>query len=223
MQPLDHRQRPRRGRDQLPRPLAEPQRELQHVEGGFAIAPLRDLVAPCGLELRPAQAFRIVGGEHLADRAVRPFQPLSRRDPFRALLQRRGPQQAGLAFHHHLARIVRGFADQRDAAMGAVRPWRDAMHHRPHPFRAGAGLAGAASAQHQPGGPRPAVVAGLAMLLMRMREDRKVMIQPVLRPQARLVQIRLRQSGCGQTLQCGAQARDGIRRRLRADRRHCFH
>jgi hypothetical protein len=34
-------------------------------------------------------------------------------------------------------------------------------------------FAGAATAQHQPGGPRPAIVAGLAVLLMRMRETEK--------------------------------------------------
>jgi hypothetical protein len=59
-----------------------------------------------------------------------------------------------------------------------------------------------------------------AMLLMRVRENRKVMMQPAARSQARFRQIRFRQSGCGQRLQCGAQARDGIRRRLKAGHRH---
>jgi hypothetical protein len=90
---------------------------------------------------------------------------------------------------------MRRLADQRDAAMRTAGPWRNAMHHRPHPFRAGPGLAGAAPAEHQPGGPRPAIIACVAILLMRMREHRKIMMQPARRPQARLAQPGFRQFG----------------------------
>ena len=78
-QPLQQRDRPRRGGDELARPRAQPQAELQHVEGGFGIAPLGQFVAPGGVELRPAQAFGIVGREGFRHRAVRPFQPAARR------------------------------------------------------------------------------------------------------------------------------------------------
>ena len=73
-QPLEQRDRPRRGGDHLPRPLAKAQPELQHVEGCFGMTPLGEFVAPGGGELRPAQAFRIFGRERLRDRAVRPFE-----------------------------------------------------------------------------------------------------------------------------------------------------
>lgn len=217
-QPLDQRQRPRRRGDQLPRPGAEPQPELQHVEAGFGVAPFRQLVAPRRLELRTAQTIRIVGGEHLADRAVRPFQPLAGGDPFRALAARRDPQQAGFAFHHHLAGVVPAFADQRDPAVRPRRIRRRAGHHRPHPFGAGAGLAGAAAAEHQPGSPRRTVVAGIRRLLMRMREDGEIILQVSQRPEAGLAQEALGQSRRRQTSQCGAQAPDGIHRHRRASR-----
>ncbi len=47
------------GGDHLARPRAEAERELQHVEGRVGMAPLGELVAPGGGELRAAQAFRI--------------------------------------------------------------------------------------------------------------------------------------------------------------------
>ena len=52
------------------------------------------------------------------------------------------------------------------------------MRQRAHPFRAEPGLAGAAPAEHQPGGPRTAVVGVRRRLLMRMRERGEVTIQP---------------------------------------------
>ena len=74
-QPLQQRDRPRRGGDQLTRMRPEPQAELQHVEGGLRLPPFGQLVAPGGVELRPAQAFRVLGREGFRHRAVRPFQP----------------------------------------------------------------------------------------------------------------------------------------------------
>ena len=78
---LDQRDRLRRRGDKLARSRAEAQTELQVVEGLVGPAPLRQLVAPGGVELRPAQLLGIVGGERGGHRAVRPFQPPPRRKP----------------------------------------------------------------------------------------------------------------------------------------------
>ena len=69
--------RPRRRRHHRPRPLAEPQRELQHVPGRLALLPLGELVAPGAVELRPAQRLRVARREDLRHRPVRPDQPLA--------------------------------------------------------------------------------------------------------------------------------------------------
>ncbi len=161
-QALDQRDRPRRGGDELARPRAEPQAELQHVEGRFRVPPLGELVAPGGVELRPAQLFRVFGRERLRHRAVRPFQPPPRRDPDRPLGARRHPQQPRRALDHHLAHVVLAFADERDVPMPARRHKAACRARRAHPFGAEPRLAGAAPAQHQPGGPGAAVVGGAA-------------------------------------------------------------
>ncbi len=70
-QPLDQRDRPRRGGDELARARAQPQAELQHVEGRVGVAPLGELVAPGGVELRPAQLLGVLGRERVGHRAVR--------------------------------------------------------------------------------------------------------------------------------------------------------
>ena len=153
---------------------AEPQAELQVVEGLVGGAPLRQLVAPGGVELRPAQLFGVVGGERGRHRAVRPFQPAPRRAPLWPLAARRVTQDSGRAFDHHLAGVVRGLADQRDVqrALLGIRPGANRL--RPHPFGAEPCLAGAAAAEHQPGGPRPAIVGGARRLLMRVGERDEV-------------------------------------------------
>ena len=66
-------------------------------------------------------------------------------------------EQSGDALDHHLAHVVLGFADQRDARGFFGRERRQPQRLRAHPFRAGAGLAGAAAADHQPGVPGLAV------------------------------------------------------------------
>ncbi len=58
-QPLDQRDRARRGGDKLPRPQTETQPELQHVECRIDMAPLGKLVAPRGIELRAAQLLGV--------------------------------------------------------------------------------------------------------------------------------------------------------------------
>ena len=117
---LQQRDRPRRGGDHLPRPLAKAQPELQHIERCFGMAPLGELIEPGGGKLRPAQTFLIFRREHLRHRAVRPFQPPPRRDPLRPLVVPIKREQAGDALDHHLAHIVLGLADQRDARRGIV-------------------------------------------------------------------------------------------------------
>jgi hypothetical protein len=62
-------------------------------------------------------------------------------------------EQPGNAFDHHLARVVFGFADQRDARHRLARERRQAERLRANPFGSGAGLAGAAAADHQPDQP----------------------------------------------------------------------
>ena len=108
--------------------------------------PLRQLVAPRVRELRAAQALRLLRRKRLRHRAVFPFETPPRRDPLRPLVVRVDGENAGHALDHHLAHVVFGLADERDAR-AAVR------RHRPHPFGAGARLARAAPAEDQPGAP----------------------------------------------------------------------
>ena len=180
---LQQRVRPRRGGDQLPRLGAEPQAELQHVERVLRIAPFRHLVRPRAAELRPAQAFRIVGGKCLRDLAVAPFQPFSRRLPHRPLVPAMHRQQSGDALDHHLAHVVLGLADQRDMRgfFGGER--RQPQRLRANPFGAGAGLAGAAAADHQPGVPGFSGWREIGRGLMSVGEDFPMLKEEVDLPQ----------------------------------------
>ena len=67
-------------------------------------------------------------------------------------------KDAGHTLDHHLADVVLVFANKSDAGATVGR-------HRPHPFGAGAGLAGAAAAEDQPGAP-----VGNELTLMIVRE-----------------------------------------------------
>ena len=222
-QPLDEWDRPRRRGDELARPAADPQAELQHVERRFRMAPFGEFVAPRGIELRAAQRFRILGREGLCHRAVRPFQPAPRRNPGGPLRARRNLQDSGDAFDHHLADIVLALADQRDMAVAALGIGRRAMRRGVDPLGAEPCLAGAAPAQHQPGGPRlaigsPAVVGGLRRVLVRMRQRREVTARPQRLHERPLARPCLLQSGFAQKAVCVAQVRDGIHRCLGACR-----
>ena len=77
-------------------------------------------------------------------------------------------QQAGNTLDHHLARVVLGLADQRDARMRII------DCDLAHPFGAGARLAGAAATENEPGGPVRAAVGALRCKLMLVRETRKI-------------------------------------------------
>jgi len=79
-------------------------------------------------------------------------------------------QQAGDALDHHFARLVLGLPNQRDVRFRIARD-------RAHPFSAGAGLAGAAAAEDQPGGPIGATVGERRRDLVVMRENWKIGIQ----------------------------------------------
>ena len=93
-QPLDERDRARRCRHDLARALAEAQAELQHVPGAVRARPFRQLVAPCGVELRAAQAVRVAGGKQPGARAVGPFQFILVLHETRALILRVNAHQA---------------------------------------------------------------------------------------------------------------------------------
>ena len=147
-QPLDQRDRPRRGGDHLPRPLAKAQSELQHVEGCFGMTPLGELVRPGGGKLRAAQALRIFRRKHLRDRAVRPFQPPARRNPVAAARRARCT-----ASRPETPSIITSRASCSVSPISAMRACGSSSAMLAHPFGAGAGLAGAAPAEDQPGGP----------------------------------------------------------------------
>jgi hypothetical protein len=143
----------RRGGHHHLRPGSEPQRELQDVPGPLRPAPLGELVAPGGIELRSAQALRVISGKHLRNGTVGPDELVSRDIELRPLARRMHAEQAGHAFHHHAAHLGDGLADQRDAAARGRRQGRVTLHLRADPFGAGTRLARTAAAQHQPGAP----------------------------------------------------------------------
>ena len=139
--------------------------------------------------------------------AVRPFEPAARRDPDRAAAPRAmHREQAGDALDHHLAHLVLGLADQRDARCRSA-----IAATRAHPFGAGARLAGAAPADHQPGRPRRAVGSEFGRPLVAVREHRPVGLERVtlLPAQRRHERRRLARR---QKRQFFAQVRNGIRR-----------
>ena len=134
--------------------------ELQHVPGvASAWRHLRELVAPGGVELRPAQALGVLGGEDLRDRAVRPDQPPARRLPVAA--GRGGDARRGARTRLRPSPRARRRRSRRPGRSG--RPARPRMvrpeRHGAHPFGAGARLAGAAAAEDQPGAARAARAA----------------------------------------------------------------
>ena len=97
-----------------PRVPAEPQAELQHVPGLPGVLPLGEFVAPGEVELRAAQAFRVLRGEDVGDRAVRPDEPAAR-DLEGRTAAAGDPADAGGAVDHDLAGVSQRLRDQRDA------------------------------------------------------------------------------------------------------------
>ena len=71
----------------------------------------------------------------------------------RALGRRVDRQQAGQALDHHAAHLADGLADEGDAARALPADAAAPSGARAHPLGAGARLAGAAAAEHEPGAP----------------------------------------------------------------------
>ena len=83
-------------------------------------------------------------------------------------------EHARHALDHHLAHVVLGLPDQRDAADRARGERRQPQSKAPHPARARPGFSGAATAEKQPRRPRPAVVgAGRRQLGLYGRKARR--------------------------------------------------
>ena len=169
-EPPDQRDRPRRRRDGLARAVAQAQPELQHVPGLLRVAPLAELVRPGGLELRPAQAIRVLGREGVRDGARRPFEPAQRRLPLRPLGCGRDREEPGRAVDHHVAHVGHGLADERDAPDALRRDAAKPADEARHPRGAGARLAGAAPAEEEPGVPGRVLVRAASDAGRRGRE-----------------------------------------------------
>ena len=93
---------------------AEPHPKHQHVPG-LRIAPGGELVAPCRVVLRTAQAFRLIGRIGGGHRTVGPRQPALAGLVKRARIRRNG-QNAGCALNHNIARVGRSRPHQGDSA-----------------------------------------------------------------------------------------------------------
>ena len=131
---------------------AETEPELQHVPGARRALPAAELVAPGGVELRTAQAFRILGGKELRDRAVRPDELAFRDFEVRAFVRCVDRHQAGDALDHDGADMGLRRTNEGNAAGGRfVRP--EPERDRAHPLGASARFAGAAAAEIGPGAP----------------------------------------------------------------------
>ena len=139
---------------------------------------------PGGVELRPAQAIRILGGESLGDGALRPFEPAQRRLPPRPL----GPgRRASAPRGPRPSRRARRRASRRRArcASRAARRCRGLpAGHAVHPLGAGPGLAGAAPAEHEPGVPGGGLV-GRALMRAAVSDEGLIKELPRRRRQRR--------------------------------------
>ena len=118
------------------------------------MAPLAELVRPGGLELRPAERIGVLGREGVGDGAGRPFEAAQRRLPARPLARRRHGEKPRGPADHDVAHVGKRLADKRDAPDPRLLRARVAGDHVADPFGPGAGLAGAASAEEEPGCPR---------------------------------------------------------------------
>ena len=208
-QPLDQRDRPRRGGDHLARAVAEPQPELQHVEG------LRRHGATW--RARRTRRRRIAGRAGFPDLRPKKHEP-PRRCSIRAggatasrAGARRGDaaHQAGHALDHHLAHVVLGLADQRDAARGAQckarrqAPARAPSRRRAASCRRRARRASATWSRRRRCWRRPAAPGGV-------RERDEIMVELPSCRRSAAVPASPPPAGLPGTPQCGAQARHGI-------------
>ena len=148
-QALDQRDRPRRGGDELARARAQPQAELQHVEGGVRHS--------ATWRARRTRRRRIA-----ARAAARGPRPRRRRPPRRSAIPGGGASRsiagarcaamcAGCRTGPSIITSRTSCSVSPTSAMRAVRRAgirRMAVHQRAHELGAGARLAGAAPAQH---------------------------------------------------------------------------
>jgi hypothetical protein len=98
------------------------------------LAPGAELIGPCRVMLRTAQAFRFIGRIGGGDRTVGPRQSALAGLVKRALRTGRNGQNAGCALNHNVARIGRSRPHQGD-------PTTPRLDLRAHPFGAATGLA----------------------------------------------------------------------------------
>ena len=152
---LQHAHVARRGGHADLRVVAQPQTELQHVPRILPALPLRQLVHPRAVELRPAQGLRLACRVDHRLRAVGPDEALARRLPERTAVGRRTGEDAAVAEDHDLARLVEGLADDRHALAAARLQRTRTFDLRAHPFGPGARLARAAAAEDHPCPPVP--------------------------------------------------------------------
>ena len=126
--------------------MAHAEAELEHVPG-FGVAPGGQLVAPGRMELGPAQAVGLVGGEGGGDDAVGPGEAALGRLIGGALVGVAHGEDAAVALDHDVAGVGGGRGDEGNAA-GVVGFGLGA-----DPFGAGAGLAPASAGEDEPDEP----------------------------------------------------------------------
>ena len=178
------RDRARRGGQQDLRCAAQPDPHAQRVENTLRVRPGGELITPGIVKLRPAQPVRILGGKGIGQAAGGENQAFAADFIARPLVPRAQSQQAGRAFDHHFAHIIESRPHQRDPAHRPQRPVAD-------PFGPGAGLAGAAPAQEQPGSPltrRRQLRARRAVAEVRMDRVAGRLLQILVLPLPRLLQ-----------------------------------
>ena len=171
---LEKRQRTRCRGDDRARMAAETECELEHVPRILGASPFGELIAPGGVELRPAQVVGIVGGEHLGDGSVRPLDLVARDVVVRTLARGVDREQAGNALDHDAADLCDGEADEGDAAGGFVAIGIVAEGASADPFSTGAGLARATSAENEPSLPGLATVGEVRNELIVAGPERPV-------------------------------------------------
>ena len=143
----------RRRRHHLPRVLPQPQRKLQHIPRLAPLLPLRQLIHPSPVKLRPPQPLGVKRRIKLRHRPVRPNQPLPRCLINRTPIRRRTRQNSTLPKNHNLTTLLNRLAHQRNPAAKPLIQRPRSLNLCANPFSSGAGLPRATPAQNHPGRP----------------------------------------------------------------------